>query len=170
MVHHTENAFLSEQVDLVYRLQNTQNTPQYYKTVTNGIIGLGIILKGSAFIDVDGQWEPIPRFSIFGMGEKPYHIKLSADYEEISIGFKPYAFNFFVNRDKFDVNLFPQRIGDGLRSNKIALTDLKIEYIDITADEFDVKLKDFESNLDKLFTESDKLEKEIQNNLKEMKI
>ncbi|MEL7270226.1 MAG: AraC family transcriptional regulator [Bacteroidota bacterium] len=97
VVHHTENAFLSEHVDLVYRLQNTQNTPQYYKTVTNGIIGLGIILKGSAFIDVNGQWELIPRFSIFGMGEKPYHIKLSADYEEISIGFKPYAFNFFVN-------------------------------------------------------------------------
>lgn len=47
--------------------------------------------------------------------------------------------------------------------------EVKIEYTDITAEEFDAKLKDFESNLDKLFTESDALEKEIQNNLKELK-
>jgi type I restriction enzyme M protein len=48
--------------------------------------------------------------------------------------------------------------------------EVKIEYIDITAEEFESKLKDFESNLDKLFAESDMLEKEIQNNLKSLKL
>ena len=48
--------------------------------------------------------------------------------------------------------------------------EVKIEYVDITAEEFDTKLKNFESNLESLFAESDNLEKEIQKNLKRLKL
>lgn len=47
--------------------------------------------------------------------------------------------------------------------------EVKIEYTDITAAEFTTKMKTFESNLEELFAESKTLEKEIQNNLKELK-
>ena len=47
--------------------------------------------------------------------------------------------------------------------------EVKIEYTDITAAEFTTKMKTFESNLEGLFAESKTLEKEIQNNLKELK-
>jgi type I restriction enzyme M protein len=47
--------------------------------------------------------------------------------------------------------------------------EVKIEYTDITAAEFTTKMKTFESNLEELFAESKTLEKEIQNNMKELK-
>lgn len=47
--------------------------------------------------------------------------------------------------------------------------EVKIEYTDITVDEFATKIKTFENNLSELFAESKTLEKEIQNNLKELK-
>ncbi|MDY7396293.1 class I SAM-dependent DNA methyltransferase [Aureibaculum sp. 2210JD6-5] len=47
--------------------------------------------------------------------------------------------------------------------------EIKIEYTDITADEFTTKMKGFKSNLENLFAESKSLEKEIQNNLKELR-
>lgn len=47
--------------------------------------------------------------------------------------------------------------------------DVKIEYVDISVEEFENKLKDFGNNLNVLFRENDKLEKEIQNNLKELR-
>lgn len=48
--------------------------------------------------------------------------------------------------------------------------EVKIEYVDITADEFATKMKTFESNLTNLFAESKELEKEIQHNLKGLKL
>lgn len=48
--------------------------------------------------------------------------------------------------------------------------EVKIEYTDITAEEFTTKMKTFESNLEELFAESKTLEKEIQNNLKGLKL
>lgn len=48
--------------------------------------------------------------------------------------------------------------------------EVKIEYTDITPQEFIAKMKTFESNLESLFAESKTLEKEIQDNLKSIKI
>lgn len=70
-----------------------------YKTVTNGVIGLGIILKGKAFIKTGDNWSQIPQFSVFGMGNRSYDIKISKNYREISVGFKPYFFNLFVDEE-----------------------------------------------------------------------
>jgi len=47
--------------------------------------------------------------------------------------------------------------------------EVKIDYVDITQEEFDAKLKGFEENLKSLFAESKVLEKEIENNLKNLK-
>lgn len=47
--------------------------------------------------------------------------------------------------------------------------EVKIEYVDITAEEFSDKLSDFESTLDSLFTQSKALEKQIKNNLGNLK-
>ncbi len=47
--------------------------------------------------------------------------------------------------------------------------DVKLEYIDITEEEFQNKLQDFEFTVNKLFNEGKILEKEIQNNLKNLK-
>lgn len=91
----SQNSFLSHFADLVYLMKNSREELEY-KTITNGVIGLGIILEGDAFIKTDKTWSKIPRFSIFGMSDKSYGIKLSKNYKEISIGFKPYYFNLFV--------------------------------------------------------------------------
>jgi type I restriction enzyme M protein len=48
--------------------------------------------------------------------------------------------------------------------------DVKIEYVDITPEEFEAKMKSFQTNLDALFAESKELEKEIQNQLKGVKL
>lgn len=48
--------------------------------------------------------------------------------------------------------------------------EVKIEYVDISAAEFEEKLKAFEENLNGFFEESRVLEKEIQKNLKTLKI
>lgn len=48
--------------------------------------------------------------------------------------------------------------------------DVKIEYVDITPKEFEAKMKSFQTNLDALFAESKELEKEIQNQLKGVKL
>jgi type I restriction enzyme M protein len=48
--------------------------------------------------------------------------------------------------------------------------EVKIEYTDITAAEFEVKMQSFTTNLEALFSESKTLEKEIQSNLKSIKI
>lgn len=89
------NPFLKNFVELLYLMTHSKGELEY-RTITNGVIGLGIIVQGNAFIQEGNQWTPIPSFSIFGMSEKSYVIKLSADYREISIGFKPYYFNLFV--------------------------------------------------------------------------
>jgi type I restriction enzyme M protein len=47
--------------------------------------------------------------------------------------------------------------------------EVKIEYIDITAEEFTAQMNRFESDLESLFVESKSLEKEIQNNLKDLR-
>lgn len=47
--------------------------------------------------------------------------------------------------------------------------EVKIEYVDITNDEFNTKMKGYESNLTSLFQESKILEKEISNNLKNLR-
>jgi type I restriction enzyme M protein len=48
--------------------------------------------------------------------------------------------------------------------------EVKIEYTDITAAEFEAKMQSFTTNLEVLFSESKTLEKEIQSNLKSIKI
>lgn len=48
--------------------------------------------------------------------------------------------------------------------------EVKIDYVDITHEEFTAKLKGFEDNLKGLFAESKVLEKEIENNLKRLKL
>jgi type I restriction enzyme M protein len=48
--------------------------------------------------------------------------------------------------------------------------EVKIEYTDITPAEFEAKMKAFQSNLDNLFSESKELEKEIQQQLKGLKL
>lgn len=48
--------------------------------------------------------------------------------------------------------------------------EVKIEYVDITPEEFKTKMQTFESNLNALFAESKVLEKEIQDNLKGLKL
>lgn len=47
--------------------------------------------------------------------------------------------------------------------------EVKIEYVDITAAEFEEKMKDFQLNLDAMFADGKKLEKEIQENLKNLR-
>jgi type I restriction enzyme M protein len=48
--------------------------------------------------------------------------------------------------------------------------DVKIEYVDITPKEFEAKMKIFQTNLESLFAESKELEKEIQKQLKGVKL
>ncbi|MGD1944986.1 MAG: helix-turn-helix domain-containing protein [Croceivirga sp.] len=92
------NPFLNRFVDIIYCIHNVKNELEY-KTIPNGFIGLSIISSGKAHIKMNLEWEKVPKLSIFGMGEKPYEIKISNDYKEISIGFKPYHFNLFINHD-----------------------------------------------------------------------
>ncbi|NHF58129.1 helix-turn-helix transcriptional regulator [Flavobacteriaceae bacterium TP-CH-4] len=94
-LHFHQEHFLAPFVELGYVMSNSEKALEY-KTITNGVIGLGVILDGNAYIKERGQWTTIPRFSIFGMSDKSYQIKLSAAYKEISVGFKPYYFNLFV--------------------------------------------------------------------------
>ena len=47
--------------------------------------------------------------------------------------------------------------------------EVKIEYVDITAEEFEAKMKSYEENLSKMFAEGKELEKEIMENLKNLR-
>ncbi len=67
-----------------------------YNTVPNGILGISVLLSGHSSILRKGSWTKSPLCSTYGLIDYPDLIKNSANYKEISFGFKPYYFQLLV--------------------------------------------------------------------------
>ena len=85
---------LNRFVFAIYELKTGDKDCIYY-AVPNGLIGLSIILEGSATISKNEAWYDVPQANIFGLVKKPQKIKASVGYREIAIGFSPYFLKLF---------------------------------------------------------------------------
>jgi AraC-like DNA-binding protein len=86
----------------VYELQ-TDEKAVTYSTAPNGIVGVSIILSGKAEIFIGKEWQRIPVVSVYGLIKKPDFIRISPNFREIAIGFKPYFLQLLLQQNMADV-------------------------------------------------------------------
>lgn len=89
------STFLADLVHDMYELR-TVDQAHTYSTVPNGIIGLSVILEGHSQNYYQQQWVPTPEVAVYGLVRKPGLLKISPNFREIAIGFKPYFLQLFV--------------------------------------------------------------------------
>jgi len=86
----------------VYRLDSC-GKEVVYSTALNGIIGITVILEGESYVLSNDQWKEVPKITIYGLINKPDVIKLSKNFREIAIGFKPYFLQLLLRKSMSDV-------------------------------------------------------------------
>jgi AraC-like DNA-binding protein len=89
-------SYLKEFVNDIYELTTDSNSVEY-STAPNGIIGISLITNGVSQILIDNNWQKAPNLSIYGLIKRPDVIKISPNFREIAIGFKPYFMQLLVN-------------------------------------------------------------------------
>ena len=90
-LNHLISPFLAQQVEAIYELVSGDHE-QFYKTIPNGIIGLTVLVEGSAWTMDDSNWEAVQKTSLYGMIKSPSLIKVSKNCRDISIVFNPVFF------------------------------------------------------------------------------
>ncbi len=98
----SEHKFLNEFVYDIYRLQTTKQGVEY-STAPNGIVGISIIMSGKSEVLVGNNWEKTPKVFIYGLIKTPDVFRISANYTEIAIGFKPYFLQLLIKNSMSDI-------------------------------------------------------------------
>lgn len=106
LISFKENKFLSSLLFDVYELK-TLGKGIDYTTTPNGIIGISVILSGKSDYKTGDQWNSIPKSCIYGLIKSPGHIRMSSDYREIAIGFKPFFFHLLTNTPMAEIVKHP---------------------------------------------------------------
>jgi AraC-like DNA-binding protein len=94
--------YLNEFVNDIYELRTNSDCVEY-STAPNGIVGISLITNGVSEILIDNKWQKAPNFSIYGLIKRPDVIKISPNFREIAIGFKPYFLQLLVNENMTQV-------------------------------------------------------------------
>jgi AraC-like DNA-binding protein len=71
-------------------LLSNEGKEQIYGCVPNGGIGISIILNGDCFIKKGNNWEQQPRMFIYGLVRRVQWHRITADYQEVTIVFRPH--------------------------------------------------------------------------------
>lgn len=94
--------FLCEYAFDLYEIRTKEEC--IYTTAPNGIIGLSIILEGHMQTYQKGKWSKAPTASIFGLIRQPQLIKISSNFREIAIGFRPYFLQLLLSENMSDLS------------------------------------------------------------------
>ena len=94
---------LKEYVYDVYELRNDDDE-FVYTTIPNGIIGISIALEGESFRYNNRNWHRDAPVDIFGMIQQPRPIRISPNFREIAIGFKPYVLRSLIDEQMFTLS------------------------------------------------------------------
>lgn len=89
LIQFGQSKLLNQIIFDLYRITTGKEESSYY-TAPNGIIGLSITLSGHSFIYSNNAWNKLPAAHVYGLIQKPQLLRVSKNFTEIAIGFKPY--------------------------------------------------------------------------------